>query len=450
MMRRAGAAWLAAGAAAALLCLPLLALNAFALPQADDFCLAALWRAQGVWDGYWSFWRDWTARLPLVPAMMAPAALADGLGLPLVAAYRLVLAALALVLLLGLRWSAGLLLPGVIGWRRWVVALVLLAALLAGARSPRDLLLWLGASSYYLPAGLALGLCFPLLLRPRGGWAAPPLALLAGLAVEFGGPAVALIALAARLSGGRPRPCLAAALAGLGGTAFLLLAPATAARQAAGVGGDWLRALWQAPLETLGFLAFTFSSPAMLGWLLLMLLAGARGTPAARPPLRPVALLVLALPLVAFALGLGGAGLVLPARGQQALQLALLLPLSWLALRLGEWLRRPLAPRLGCFAALLLLAGPNHWVALAELPAAARYAAAGEARLAALAQPGEALLTPLPDYPQLLHQEDLSTDPDYWINRCAADYFGRPALALFAAAPPGRQPWWFLWPFPPH
>ncbi len=449
MIRRGRGAWLAAGVAALLLCLPLLALIAFALPQADDFCLAALWRARGFWDGYWAFWRDWTARLPLVPAMMAPAALADGLGLPLVAAYRLVLAALALILVLALRWSAGLLLPQVTGWRRWVVAAVLLAALLAGARSPRDLLLWLGASSYYLPAGLALGLCFLLLLRPRGGWAAPPLALLAGLAVEFGGPATALIALAARLSGGRTRPCLAVVLAGLAGTAFLLLAPATGVRQAAGTEGDWLRALWQAPLETLGFLAFTVSSPAMLGWLLLVLLAGARCMPA-RLPLWPSALLVVALPLAAFALGLGGAGLVLPARAQQTLQLALLPPLSWLALRSGERLRLRLSPRLAWLAALLLLAGPNQWVALAELPAATRYAAAGEARLAALAGPGAATLAPLPDYPALLHQEDLGVDPADWINRCAADYFGRPSLALAAAAPPGLQPWWFLWPFPPH
>ena len=444
--------------------LPILALLPHALPQADDFCLADLWRRQGFWDGYWALYQTWTARLPLAFVMMAPAALAEP-GLPLATAYRLVL--LVQLLLLALRWLAGLLLPEHGRGRRWCLALLLLFVLAGNLRTARDLLFWLGASGTYLPAGLALGLCFPLLLRADRGSAVAALALaaLAGLSVEFGGPGVALVALAAWLAGGRRRvgPCLAAAAIGLAGTLFLLLAPGNALRIAAGAQeGAPLRALLESLPLTLQFHAMSQSSPGLLGLLLLAALAGARGWLAPPAPLRdsrarlwPILLLVLALPALAFAMALAGAGLVLPARAQVALQLALLPPLLWLALAWGA-ARRPrwaFYRRALPLALLLLLASPNLWVALVEQRAAQVYGTAGAARLEVLeARRGDSVAVPsLPAYPALLHQEELRGDPAYWINACAAAYHGRAAVLLDAATPPpdAVQPYWFLWPFVP-
>jgi hypothetical protein len=441
--------------------LPILALLPQALPQADDFCLADLWRRHGFWGGDRTLYETWTARLPLAFVMMAPAALAEQ-GLPLAAAYRLVLLAQLLVLLLLLGWTARLLLPGAPRSWRWGLALLLLFVLAGNLRTARDLLFWLGASGTYLPAGLALGLCFPLLLAPGRGSAAAALALaaLAGVAVEFGGGGVALVALAAWLAGGGRRGaiCLAAALLGLAGTLFLVTAPGNALRIAAGgQPGEPLRALLESLPLALQFNLMSQSSPGLPGLLLLAVLAGARGwvTPPPATSLWPVPLLALALPALAFALGLAGAGLVLPARAQVALQLALLPPLLWLALAWGartgpRWALRRRAPTL---ALLLLLASPNLWVALAEQRAAQAYGAAGAARLAALAAPGAAdqAVAPLPAYPALLHQEELHADPAQWINACAAAYFGRRTLRLDATRPPpdAVQPYWFLWPFVP-
>ena len=438
--------------------LPILALLPQALPQADDFCLAELWRRQGFWGGYATLYESWTARLPLAFAMMAPAALAEQ-GLSLAAAYRLVLAGQLVILLLALGWSVRLLLPTLPVRRRWGLALLLLFVLAGNLRTARDLLFWLGASGTYLPAGLALGLCFPLLLRAGPGSAAAALALaaLAGVTVEFGGAGVALVALAAWLCGGRRRGllCLAVALLGLAGTLFLATAPGNALRIAAGQPGEPLRALLESLPLALQFHLMSQSSPGLLGLLLLAVLAGARGWLAPPPAARlwPVPLLALALPALGFALGLAGAGLVLPARAQVALQLALLPPLLWLALAWGARARPRWAAhrRALPLALLLLLASPNLWLALSEQRAARAYGSAGAARLEALAAPGaaERRLAPLPAYPALLHQEELHADPAQWINACAAAYFGLAALRLDGGPPPpdAAQPYWFLWPF---
>ncbi len=448
---------------------PILALLFDALPQADDFCLAGTWRDFGFWDGYWHLWRTWTARMTLIPLMMAPPALAEATGLDLATSYRLLLVAMLTMLVLAARWIAALLLPWTTLPLRWGVALLLVFTLAGNARSLRDLLYWLGVNSYYLPAGLAIGLCFLLLVRPRlgraGATAAVLLGLLAGLSVEFGGVFACLVAAAAWKIVGRTRQaaCLAVAAAGLAGLLFLVLAPGNAARQASsGQVGDIGRMLLESLPESLQFLAFAQSSPGLLGWLLLLVALGAAsaveappaGIGRARPLLWPAVLLVLALPLSAFALGLGAAGLVLPSRAQNCFQVALLPILSWLALRWGaQWRPRWVSGRPARLATvLLLLASPNAWVALAELPQAAAYAASGEARLAALAAPGPAnqSFPPLAAYPVLLHQEDLNRDPDRWVNLCAAEFFDRETVWLdnsHAAPPDGGQPYWFLWLF---
>jgi hypothetical protein len=458
---------IAAGLVAALVIAPFALLTLSAVPQADDFCYAIAAQAHGLWDGTLEFYGNWTGRFFSSLLIMLPSAMAGPDGAALTAAVQ----GVSLVMLLAVfglaLWTMRLLFP------RWpwglalLAAFVFLAAILGNIRSARDLLYWVsGHATYAIPAILSAGLYVWLHVeaaarrRLSPPWLAGlcPLVLLVSGANEFTGPGLALIAAAgmalrSRL-GARPQPGFHGALilAACAGFALVLAAPGNHARLEVAAGGDILETIVWAPIYFLNFAALRIDMPGFFGWLILVWLAaglyqrryGRPGDGAPGLVFIPLAVL-LAYGLTAFAAGVFGIGSILPARAQnQVLLTAMVLGTVAVAeaarlygASLEAWLRRRLPAltpgRLAAAGLLLLALSPQAlqawYTALVQAPVFEAEARGHLQQLAAA--PRERVeLEPLSAKPELLVQEWIQADPDHWVNRCVADYFGHGQVAV--------------------
>jgi hypothetical protein len=456
-------------AALSLPLLPLLVLPLFALPQAEDFCWGAQGPEHGFFGGIAALYDGWSGRILPHGLMILPTLLADATGLSLLWVYRLLLLLALGGFLLFLAWLGRRLAERQPGLSWPLVAVALLYLLVAAARAPRDLLAWWPSVVTYVPVGCAALAVYLLLLRPpeRGGRAAAVIAAaVAGLSVEFGGTLV-LCAVACALLQRPQRWRLGLAVGAVAAVALLLLAlsPGNAVRIAGHPGaGDAWRALWKGPLLTLEHYGQVLLNPSALGALLLLLWLTARASrdrPAAASPREspwwPVLLAALSA-TTALALGVWATGGAFAARAQNALLLfglpLLALALVLMAGRLPPTLERRVASRaLGGTAVVLMLLGPLPWHALADIGEASAFAAGGAARHdTLLAAPAGAAVAvaPLPAYPLLLTQEEISADPQSSTNRCVSRYYRLSAVSLAGPGPAyaaASQPYWFAWPW---
>lgn len=439
------------------------ALAAFAVPQADDFCYAAVVRSDGLIGGALAFYHDWTGRIAATLLIMLPWAAADATGVDVVQVYRAAGLALLALAAVPAALAARRLWPKAGPAATTAIAATLLYCLIANARSPRDLFYWLpGAVTYAVP-GLLVAVLLVVLLtaaaedRRVSLPAAVGLCLLALTAAagnEFTGAMIATVAVAslwARRGGGPLQPVLHAGLlvAAAAGLLVQVLAPGTATRTAAATvaagTGDLPGALLWGPVYFTNYLVLRVDAPGVLGWLLLAGLITVwhdrrHGRPhPPRPDLvwLPLAVFVAA-GVAAFAAGYYGIGSMLPARAQNQVHLVGLFALTLATAAfvrsrhpaLRAWRSRlPWATprRLAVVAVVLILLSPQSIRAVYELIAEApAYAAAQEGRFARLAAAGNGpvAVAPLPARPRHLHMEDLRPDPAHWVNRCVADYYG--------------------------
>lgn len=452
---------IAAGLVAALVIAPFALLSLSAVPQADDFCYAIAALDHGLWGGTLELYRGWTGRFLSSFLIMLPAAMAGSDIAALTGAVQAISLAMLLAVSGLALWTMRLLFP------RWpwgfalMAALVFLAAILGNIRSARDLLYWVsGHATYALPAIVSAGLYVRLhvtaaarrRLSPLWLMGLCPLVLVVSGANEFTGPGLALIVAAGMVLrfrlGDRPQPGFHGALiaAACAGFALVLAAPGNAARLEVAAGGDILETIVWAPIYFINFAALRIDMPGFFGWLILVWLAAGLydrryGRPSTGSPLlvyMPLAVL-LAYGLVAFAAGVFGIGSMLPARAQNQVHLTAMV-LGTIAVAeaarlygpsLEAWLRRRLPAltpgRLAATGLVLLALSPQAlqawYTALVQAPVFEAEARGHLQQLAAA--PRERVeLEPLSAKPELLVQEWIQADPNHWVNRCVADYFG--------------------------
>lgn len=460
--------------------LPFALLIFHAVPQADDFVYGALVRQDGLWGGLSHIYAHWSGRVFSNALIMLPTAMSDATGIDRVLAGQIfgavmlsLLAALAYGALRSLARPHGFWPPEI--WQTALGSLLFLYVLLSNARSVRDTLLWVpGLATYAVPAIVGASLYVWLHDRAARGqqlpqtsllWLCPILALTA-TANEFTGPALIVIIAASygiRLGLGaaqhQPRLHAAFALATLAGLAVVLAAPGNETRLAEQTaGGDPVETLVWGPIYFLNYLALRVDSPGLIGWLLLVALASRSRepeSPGSAPSASPILVwtplaVFLAIGVLAFSAGVYGFGSLLPGRAQNQVHLIGMV-LATLAVAeamrvygpaLSAWRRRR-APsldqrRLIALAIILIALSPQTSRAVYTLATgAAAFEAENRARLAALAHSADAAVQ-LPRWqhrPLLLVQEDLTPNPNHWINRGIADYFG---LASVAVRPPDR------------
>ena len=449
---------------------PFLALAFFTVPQADDYCFANFLHDNGLW-GAIQFVRDnFTGRILATVLIVGPTLVSDGLGIDLFTVQTL-WSLTAIAAIAGTVWfTIRTVLPTVgFGVRAWLSG-ALLFSILANARSIRDLIYWSSQTGNYLLPGLLIfgATAFLAMLalqgRNQSNRATAVLAILTALAAichELTGGMMLIIlagSVALRFAGGMDlqlgRHGLLAGIA-LVGFAILYVAPGNDARLSAYPNsGQFLTSLLWGVLTFAEFIGRRLTYPGTLAWLgLVSVLAPVlwRGL----PPLRVPALAAVAIigatwvigSLFVFAGGYFGQGSPIPARVQNMAYLLSLPCLTLMALIAGSRLRRALwapirwfsrtakielGPRRLCRVYLLLfLASPGLWHAVIALAEAPDLRDGMRTRLAMVAEAsgGDVVVPALGISSDLLLIEDLRPEADFWVNRCAAQYFGVSSIA---------------------
>ena len=433
--------------------------------MADDYCIAATSQAAGFFGAQRYWYVEWSGRYTytflaglseLFPGGLIP-------WLP-----GLVLA----VWFAALTWAATGLLPAEARPRRWALAvllagLTLTCALLALPNLTQSLYWRGGVLTYVAPLAFGALLAGQLAYLPAAGrrrvvgLALMALTAFAGsgfaevyTVVQGGALGFAFLAMwAAAPRGERLRrawPWLLAALATLAGLLVVALAPGTRIRQQdLAAAPPTLYAILHNSLVYTGW--FLRDAPARwVGWLLPLGLAAAAGallgeTPAP-PPRRRLALALFLLPaaelallVVAYATAFYGTQYLPPDR---------VLVIHWAVVAAGSsawgWLAGralaahvPRQPRVALTAVLVASGGLLALCVVAgaqQLRPARRYYAVNWQVFDAWVrtQPAGASLT----FTQLANPagiDSFTTDPAFWTNRCAGQYYGHD---LIAVAPP--------------
>lgn len=445
-----------------------------ATPHSDDFCFAARWRDQGLVTMLADFYRNSQGRLLAPPLIVIPFMAHHVLGGDLLLLFR-IFCATALGATIGVAVFAGrVLLPGLPDPLRLLAGLLLAVLLVAGSPQPEDMFYWAnGIGDYTLAAVFLLWAMFWLYRQAdrRAALGGPAVALLmaggflVAMTTEISGPELLVIVLGSmlhrRLMPGTPRQPLAHALilgATIIGIAIVVLAPGNAGRMH-GMGSDhdvaW-RAVLGAPMGIAYVGQFLFrrlTNPAMIAWLIFLVLAmparpnGARDAPSARAPW------IVWLPLAAAMIAIYGSlyigyvatADVLPPRALDQLHFILVGGLSLTAVMASPAVRgrvwREIEARwprldrrkLAIAALLLALATPNFLQAVRILPhvmplhrlEAARFAIFGSGRAIGAPMTDRELLVP----PASTGNTEWFSDPvssvaDDWVNGCVAQFVG--------------------------
>lgn len=440
----------------------------FVAPQEDDFCDGARLIVLGWWDALVELSQQMHGRHTTHVLLVLPTELHQRWGLD----WFGVLEALAALLLLGLGllcwWLMRILMPEAPRWRRAALALAMLAALVANARSVRDLLYWWPASvTYTLPAILLGAIYLALLRRAVRGTATrwpEALAIGAGLVIaawcnEFSpGMALAIIAgsWAARRWSGHPAPQPWLHLAGVAVVAAAFMEMVSASGNSVRMGrpflaGDLLPSVVEGAVYQLEFLALVVCGPGLVGWLLLAGGATAQEAAPRRPGilLLPAALVVIGC-FVPFLVGyyVYQGGLLARAQNQPFVLATLALTSAVIWWRQGRpagsgrW-RQPAA----AIGLLLVALSPGFLVALPQLADAPAYRAVYRQRIAELEASvgGAATVAPLTEAPPYLFQTDIGTPGGS--RACVMRYYALTALETPDPFPRvnGFAPYWFEW-----
>ena len=440
---------------------PLAALSLFASPQTDDFCYGAIVRHDGL-AGIWRHYENWSGRLVASALIPLPTIVSDLLGADLFDVYGCFAASFLLGFAILCYWAIGALLPERTNPSRLFLALALFIAMVANAPTTRHLVFWMpGAFTYAFPSLVMLWL-FGLLYRAleqrtwisRGQFSAlVPLLLLTSLCTELSGP-IAIWMLVSSLYGRRRSGfehtaavhhvvLIAAALIG---TAIVYLAPGNLVRASThGGGSDLPSALFWGTMYVPAFLVLYLTRPGVVGWLLLLALAGVDHD--AVPPDRHSARALIGIAVstllggcwVSCVAGYYAQGGRLPAR---ALNLLFLLSVLCLSFALKAYCARSMtrlsnaAPgfltltRLRVSGVALLLLSPAVLGAVWQLPQAPQFRREARAQLLAISATSMpiASVQQLETTPQLLFNNRLSPDGTEWPNRCLARYLGKQAV----------------------
>jgi multisubunit Na+/H+ antiporter MnhC subunit len=461
--------------------LPVLIIAAFVIllscasPHADDFCFAAIYRDIGLMTMIRDLYLSFQGRLFSFVAVSAPFFVHYTVGGDLLADFRaFCAAALGATLTLAL-WAGHVLLPAGTRPIRLLLGCTTAVVLIAGSPEPEDIFFWAtGIGFYTIPALFSLWLMF--WLHRQAARAAPlhpimvaPLAAAAmaiATATEITGPVLLVIVLGALLHrwllSDAPLQPLAHAVilcAIAIGIAVVVLSPGNAIRMHT-VGTDQgtaLRALTGLPLaigHVAQFLVRRLTNPALLAWIvLLMLVAPARDPGPRDTPPAFRRLLIVWLPLGTAMIAIYGSlwighvatGRLLEQRALDFLHFVLVggsgltvIAASavygvrmWGAVQ-ARW---PAFDRtkLAAAALLLMLATPHFLQAVRILPHVGPLRRLAEERFAQLGDgkvPGapiadrELVLPALSTEPLPWFGDPVSEDPGAWSNACVARYVG--------------------------
>jgi Family of unknown function (DUF6056) len=445
-----------------------------AFPHSDDLCFAATWRDIGVIAMLRALYVSFQGRLFSFVATVVPFMVHESLGIDLLLAFRVFCAAaLAATVALAL-WGCNAILPECAKPVRLLLGLTLAAALVAGSPQPEDLLYWATGIGFYSIAAL-VSLWMMIWLHVRAVRKAPlapytvaalmAVGLLIALTSEISGPVLAVIVLASLLQRflipGAPRQPLAHALI-IGaiaiGVIVELSSPGNAMRMRV-MGTDQgiaLRALIGLPMaigHVAQFLVRRLTNPALLAWLVVLVLAvpardqAPQDVPAARRSL------LAWLPLMTAMIGIYGSlyighvstGDLLPQRTLNQLHFVLVGGLSLTAIALSRAFGQSVWGTIGArwpsldhrqlavAALLLMLATPHFLRAIQILPhieslhrlAESRFAQFGEGKLPGAPIADRELVLPASSAEEIgWFGDPVSSSPDAWINGCVARYVG--------------------------
>lgn len=440
------------------------ALAFFAAPQLDDFCFGSLWAAKGFEGGVAHYYATLTGRVTAIALMLLTFELQRGLELDIFAMYQLTSIALMTLFVWLAIWTARRLWPSMRGWPGLFGGLALAFAMIAGARSVRDLLYWHSASLTYSVSSIVTMLVFVSLYTGAARRTAPSWAwgafltgstFLAALGNEFTGAMIVIVTLGSLVVRLRHRDMpTASALHGaliaaaVIGFIILALAPGNALRLAMfGHRPDLLASLFHGPVRFIAYLGLRVDNYGVIGWLVLAALHTRVHDRAAAPGPTPVAILVWSAVAVfvlcgiaAFTAGYYGMQSALPARSQNQVYLVGFVALTFASVegsrlygdRVAIWIQqrtpwltagRAVAGALALMAVSLGVLRGAH----ALVFDAAEFRAAVEARVATLeaAPAGSVVAVPaIEPRPKILFVADIDADPKHWANQCLATFYG--------------------------
>jgi multisubunit Na+/H+ antiporter MnhC subunit len=471
--------------------LPVLIIAAFVIllfcasPRSDDFCFAATFRDLGLMAMIRDLYLTFQGRLFSFVAVSAPFFVHDTVGGDLLMDFRaFCAAALGATLALAL-WAGHVLLPACARPIRLLLGCTTAVVLVAGSPEPEDIFYWATGIGFYTIAAL-FSLWLMLWLHRQAARAAPlhpvMVALLAAAAMttatatEITGPVLIVIVLGALLHrwllSDTPLQPLAHAVilcAIAIGIAVVVLSPGNAIRMRS-VGTDQgmaLRALTGLPLgigHVAQFLVRRLTNPALLAWIvLLMLAAPARDPGPADTPPTLRRLLVVWLPLATAMTAIYGSlwighvatGRLLEQRALDYLHFVLVggssLTVIAASAVYSERMRGAIKARWPAFdrtklaaaALLLMLATPHFLQAVRILPqvgalrrlAEERFAQLGDGKIrGAPIADRELVLPALSTEPIPWFGDPVSDDPTAWSNDCVARYVG--TRSVRTATPP--------------
>ena len=459
----------AAAIASAIGLTALAALALYVVPHADDLCFGAAWQEHRLAGAVRHYYETHSGRLAANTLIAAPFAIAAATAIDLTSLYSLASGIIFAVFGVFALWLARRLWPALPARATIAMATILLVALLANARSIRDLLYWLPGIANYTVPGLTVAILIVVLhaalcrREPVSSTTAAmmaPFLLWAALSHELAGGLVVIVlavSVVVRLQAAAVPPQLKLhallALPALIGFALVYGAPGSQARTTLYPGhGDLPVSLLWGVLLQVEFVFRRMAYPGTLGWLLLAFLLSQVyvlrfGRPPRLTPLQvwyPVGLFLIAGFFV-FAAGYYGQGSPIPARVQNLVYLIGFVSLTATAVAAAQchgaqvrrWVRRRFPAvsfrRAFLFAGIVLLAGsPGLYHAPLALDGAAALRTDNDTRFALLAdaEPGEQATVPAFEaVPSLLLIEDLRADPEFLINRCYADFFGLAAIS---------------------